>query len=136
MMTDDLFGYEPPPPNRAFVRKPNRNHHPEPASGIQFTFLAHEYAHLKIREPGPSGTLGGWGRLENKVFYATSKVTLICTLNAEEQSQLTNYIQRAIADPKYRKGGPNHDVLHSCIPALRRVGIDLDPNGIIIRHHS
>jgi hypothetical protein len=102
-------------------RKPNKNRTPAPA-GQAFTFLPHEFAILKFNKPGPSGVIGGYQGMENIVITCTNKTTLTCVLAAGHFERLVRYIQ------KYGDGGPNKRLRNACIPALRRINIDLLPD--------
>lgn len=101
------------------TRKANRNASTRPATVL--TFAPHEFRWLKWNEPGPSGQLGGYQRLENHIITTTDKATLRCPLDEQRLPRLIRYIQR------YGSGGPNGRLRDACIPALRRAGIELQP---------
>jgi len=102
------------------ARRPNFTTTREPP-GVTFTFLPHEFRRLKFNKPGPSGKLGGAGGYENKVIEKTDPVTLVCTLDPLTYTQVSTICRH------YGPGGPNNRIRRACIPALRRVGIDLMP---------
>jgi hypothetical protein len=99
------------------MRKANKNPPTEPTTTL--TFFDYEYHRMKFNEPGPSGLLGGYQRLENRIVTTTDKATLQCVLTDELLARLIRYCKR------YRGGGPNGRLRDACIPALRRIGIDL-----------
>jgi hypothetical protein len=91
------------------------------AAGQAFQFERHEFKILKHNKPGPSGVIGGYQGMENILIAQTNETTLGCVLNAKHFERLTRYIKN------YGSGGPNGRMRAACIPALRRVGIDLLP---------
>ena len=101
------------------TRSGNRNAPTRPATVL--TFAPHEFKWLKHNEPGPSGLLGGYQRLENHIVERTDPTSLRCPLDDVRLPQLIRCIQ------KYGDGGPNRRLRAACIPALRRAGIDLQP---------
>ena len=101
-------------------RKPNKNPAHAPP-GMAFQFAPELFAILKFNHPGPSGKIGGYQKMENILIECTNKITLVCVLNAKYFERLTRYIQN------YGSGGPNGRMRAACIPALRRIGIDLLP---------
>jgi hypothetical protein len=84
-------------------------------------FAPHEFKWLKHNEPGPSGQLGGYQRLENHIVARTDRASLRCPLDDKRLPQLIRCIQL------YGDGGPNRRLRAACIPALRRAGIELQP---------
>lgn len=109
----------PDEPNPARRRSPNRNREPAPL-GLVLTFTDGEVQTLKHNEPGPSGDLGGWGRLENWLLENTDAQRR-CVLDPLHWMRLTVYYKSEA------KGGPNYRVRAVCGPALRRIGIILLP---------
>jgi hypothetical protein len=103
------------------ARSANRKTTREPI-GIVLTFMPHEYQRMKHNDPGPSGKLGGWPKMENLLVARTCPFTLECALTAKEEATLIEYIRR-----DYGPGGPNGRVRASCITAFRRLGIELLP---------
>jgi hypothetical protein len=104
-------------------RRANKKVTPAPA-GIAFQFTAQEYAILKFNHPGASGVIGGYQKMENIVVETTNKTTLVVVLNAIHYERLTRYIK------SYGDGGPNKRLRKACVPALRRIGIDLLPGWV------
>jgi hypothetical protein len=102
------------------ARKPNDND-PTPLGKV-LTFQAHEFGFLKRNKPGPSGKLGGYPRHENWLIDNTDQVTFKVVLNPVKLARTIEYSQ-----PHYGRGGPNSRIRAACIPALRRIGIDLLP---------
>lgn len=97
-------------------RKPNTTPRTEPHFVVHFR--EHERGMLKRNEPGPSGDLGGWGRRENWLIE-NIEPSGNCVLDFEQMGRLIYYIIN------YGGGGPNQRIRDACIPALRRIGIDL-----------
>jgi hypothetical protein len=94
------------------ARKPNDKPPEQPQHVI--TFLPHEFARFKRYNGG-----GGLQQFVTWIFNNTDRQTLVCSLNAERFERLVRYIRR------YGPGGPQQILRDSCIPALRRIGIDL-----------
>jgi hypothetical protein len=90
-------------------------------AGRTIPFQPHEVRMMKINTPGPSGKIGGMGGMENHIVRTVDRTTWQCWLDAVLVERLIRYCQ------KYEKGGPNQRLRDACIPALRRIGIDLAP---------
>lgn len=101
------------------TRKPNTTQPSKP--GLVLIFRPHEFGLLKLNTPGPSGKLGGYPREENWLVANTDPVTFRCELDAVHLERLIRYCTG------YGPGGPNKRLRAACIPALRRVGIELLP---------
>jgi hypothetical protein len=93
---------------------------PSPPGFVMF-FQPHEYRMLKRNQPGLSGALGGYQRHENWLIEHTDPATLRCELPPQQFERTVRFIKR------YGKGGPNRRIRDACIPALRRAGVDLQP---------
>lgn len=104
------------------TRKANRNATPVSSTAPVLHFLPHEVRTLKHNNPGPSGALGGWQRLENWLVGHIDPATGDCPLTPPIYSRLTHYLTAS-----YGPGGPNKRVRDTCFPALRRIGINLQP---------
>ena len=89
---------------------------------IALVFLPHEVRAMQRNEPGPSGLLGGFPTLENRLLDLIEPGSGLCVLGPEDFTRLMVYMLR-----DYGPGGPNGRVRGSCIPALRRAGIDVAP---------
>jgi len=101
-------------------RRPNKSGPSTRDPTTEFDFLPHEFKTLKINTPGPSGRMGGYQDMENDVIACTDAV-LHCTLTDELFARLCRLIKR------HGPGGPNKRLRTACVPALRRIGIDLVP---------
>jgi len=99
-------------------RKPNQN--PPTQPGKTLWLKPHEVMFLKINKPGKSGALGGYQRMEN---YLLEHVTTGggVYLDVKMLERLVRYCMN------YGGGGPNSRLRNSCIPALRRIGIECLP---------
>jgi hypothetical protein len=89
--------------------------------GFVLTFNNEEFSTLKVNRPGPSGTLGGLGKHENRLIDLTDPNTLHCPLDPVDFTRSVMYCLN------YGGGGPNGRIRAACIPALRRIGIALTP---------
>lgn len=102
------------------TRAPNKT--PRNASvTVALFFQPHEFKSLKHNSPGPSGKLGGYPRHENWLIAHTNQKTLCVVLDPTRLERTIRYCR------SYGDGGPNRRLRSACIPALRRVGIDLQP---------
>ncbi len=97
-------------------RRPNRNPRTEVITVVHF--LPHERKRLHYNLPGPSGQLGGYPRHENWIIDNTD-ASGNCPMDATRLERTIRYCR------EYGKGGPNQRIRDACIPALRRIGIDL-----------
>jgi hypothetical protein len=102
-------------------RRPNRKQSREPIT-LTLSFMPQEFSILKWNTPGPSGVMGGYQGFENLLINQTDRDTLRCELNNAREARLRQYILN------YGPGGPNSRIREACIPALRRIGIDLLPD--------
>jgi hypothetical protein len=96
------------------MRKPNDT--PASAPSTMMILQPHERRILKINK-----TKGGYQDLENWVKRNTSSTSGCCALDPVHFERLVRCIQN------YGPGGPNKRLRDACIPALRRIGIDLAP---------
>lgn len=83
--------------------------------GVLLTLLPHEHSFLKHNR-----TRGGLQDLENYLHEAT-RDGRACFLDPAHLERVMRCCQ------KYGGGGPQSRIRAACIPALRRVGIDLLP---------
>jgi hypothetical protein len=90
--------------------------------GIVLAFTRDEFRTLKRNTPGPGGQLGGYPSFENILIDLTHPRTLHCPLSAAHFERLVRYIKN------YGPGGPNGRIRAACVPALRRCGIDVEPD--------
>ena len=101
------------------TRKPNKT--PSRPRIHTLTFLPHEFARFKRYpvNPKPGSKIGGEQRMVNYIFDGTDRATLICLFDTVMWERMQSYIK------KYGPGGPQKILRDSCIPALRREGIEL-----------
>jgi hypothetical protein len=85
--------------------------------GVVLKWKPDEFTVLKLNVPGPSGTMGGYQKMENILIQLTDKVTLECYLKPEYVERIIRYIN------SYGVGGPNGRIRKACLPPLRRLGI-------------
>lgn len=85
-------------------------------------FTPEEYACLKYNLMGPSRKMGGYQEMENWLVDNIDLTTGKCLLDAKRQFRLISYIV------KNGPGGPNGRIRKACIPALARLGINLEPS--------
>ena len=103
-------------------RAPNKNRDQAPPGRVM-TFLPHEFAYLKYNYP-PSGNpkdLGGYQKEENWLIDNTDRVTWDVVLDPVHLERVPRYCSN------YGSGGPNARIRKACIPALRRIGIEVLP---------
>jgi len=98
------------------MRQPNQNPRTDPVFMVRFH--PHEFARMKVNPPGPTSPVGGVGRLENWIIENTDGGGT-CAFNFEQMGRTIYYVLN------YGKGGPNQRIRDACIPAFRRIGIDL-----------
>ena len=98
------------------TRRANSNGGPT-LPGFTLKFAPHEFRRLKRNPPGG----GGWQQFENILIEQTDPGTLTCPLNPTHLERLIRYCK------SYGPGGPNKRIREACIPALRRIGIDVAP---------
>lgn len=103
------------------IRRPNKVTERAPLD-LVMEFLPHEFAVLKHNPPGPTGKKGGGMQgMENYLVANTDRATLRVRLDPEHNNRLQHYIMN------YGPGGPNGRMRRACIPAYRRLGIELLP---------
>lgn len=105
------------------TRRANRTL-PQPR-GLVVTFAPHELRFLRLNTPGPSGKMGGYQQLENWIIRNADTASGVCEFDPIRFDRLRRYCNPR-ADG-YGSGGPNGRLRKCCIPALRRIGIDLLP---------
>lgn len=93
--------------------------HGLPAITVGFT--AEEFSRLQYNKPGKSEKMGGYQGTENLLISLTDPATLLCRLDPDQHNRLQSDCTRD------DKGGPNSRIRSACIPALRRLGIELLP---------
>jgi hypothetical protein len=96
------------------MRSPNRT--PPTRPGVLLTLRPHERAFLKENR-----SRGGYQDLENWLLEATRDGPVFLDPVRLER------LLRCCDPNRYGSGGPNGRLRSACIPALRRVGIDLQP---------
>jgi hypothetical protein len=103
------------------MRRPNRNpslpadpNHGLPAVDLEFT--PSEY---KLLERNKSN--GGYQGTENMLLDLTDPETLRCHLDPDQNARVQRDCKREA------KGGPNDRIKNACIPAYRRINIELLP---------
>ncbi len=102
------------------ARRPNQNPSTPPITVVHF--LPHERQRLRYNHPAASGKrVGGYGSHENWIINNTDDAGN-CRMGPIELDRTIRYCQ-----PTYGPGGPNKRLRETCIPALRRVGISIDP---------
>ena len=104
------------------ARAPNKNRSHDPNVNITFTHA--EFHGLKFNTPGPSGDMGGFQDMENWVIANTNPVTLECVWPPDKFTRISKYT-REKPNVTYGPGGPNARLRRACIPAFKRVGINL-----------
>ena len=108
------------------TRSPNRNKSLPLASDhglpeITLEFTPDEFSRMEYNKPGKSEKMGGYQGTENLLISLTDRDTLRCRLESDQHNRVRSDCQRD------DKGGPNGRIRSACIPAFRRLGIELLP---------
>lgn len=111
------------------TRRPNRKttveipdpNHGQPA--IELQLLAHEYHGMKTNKATGPGALGGYQQCENMLLALTDPQTLRCPLSPDQNA----LVQRRCKGGATDGGGPQARIRGACIPAYRRLGLELLP---------
>lgn len=111
------------------ARRPNRKTTrrqivgaPHKLEAIILQFTRDEFGRLKHNTPPGDAKMGGWQGVENMLVALTDPVTLRCPLDRDQNYQVQEYCKTT------ESGGPNARVRGACIPAFRRLGIELLPD--------
>jgi hypothetical protein len=110
------------------ARRPNRKA-PEPVDPnhgqpeIELQFLPHEYGGLKFNKANGPGALGGYQQCENMLLELTDPQTLRCPLSPDQNALVQRRCRAVLTDD----GGPQKRIRDACIPAYRRLKIELLP---------
>ena len=107
------------------MRRGNRKPPSRGALMTVVTLLPSELRELRFNTPGPSGLLGGYQRHENWIIENVDIETMKLTLDPERLIRTMNYT-RTRPDRTHGPGGPNARLRRALIPALRRIGIDVN----------
>jgi hypothetical protein len=114
----DLFDAAPDIPRAQLRKRRKANANPSKPPSYTLTFLPHEAKRFKrYRSKG-----GGYQEMVHWFFDNIHPLTLTATFDAVRLERLIRYVK------KYDGGGPNQILRDSCIPALRRIGIELQPD--------
>ena len=104
MEQPDLF------PEPALRRRRPNHQPPEKDVLIRYELTASERACLKHREPGPSGQIGGYQRLENWLVHAldhhpeTTATKFVVDLDTERRRRLTHPSHAIFGIPAFTLG--------------------------------
>lgn len=108
-------------PNRKTTHEPVDPNHGLPAFTLQF--LPPEYHGMKTNKAVGPGALGGYQQCENMLLALTDPQTLQCPLSPDQNALVQRRCRAVMTD----QGGPQARIRTACIPAFRRLGVELLP---------